>query len=426
MMPKPAIEQIDDLLLAWEERLRRMDENLVALEGEPAYQLLAGKAGARPVLEGRTRDRVGPALDAVTDLFENHARLGAVVAQARDVRASISALTFWDSDAKMAEILRLLRSPSIALDQEVIAIEDRSLLDESHHDVFVEPEALLAEMVLRFEEARKALLAVSRALRALGREMKSIEEQVASLRALAAELAPPAHDSPISPPPELADLAEAEADLTRLRARVVRDPLGLEGTLHRDIARRLVALGARLQAAVDLRRRVLAALDEARALKRRLDDDHTRARSILERARRDLAGASIDRLPPPLDDGLVLGLDAWLRKLEATVRAQRWPSAEVGLLRFREAAVREHAAEAAATATAEALLARPGELAGRLSARRAQAAALASRGLALDAHAEAAAREAEALLLRRPLPIDDLTRAVEAYESAVIALAPRR
>ena len=65
-----------------------MDQNLLALEGEPVPQILAGHAGERPQLEGITRERVGPALDAVTELFENRGRLAAVVGEVKEVRAS--------------------------------------------------------------------------------------------------------------------------------------------------------------------------------------------------------------------------------------------------------------------------------------------------------------------------------------------------
>ena len=94
MTAKTTLDQIDELLLAWDERLRRMDENLVALESEAIYQILAGKAGKRTALEGLTKQRVGPALDAVTELFENRERLTAIVETAKEVRGSMSALAF--------------------------------------------------------------------------------------------------------------------------------------------------------------------------------------------------------------------------------------------------------------------------------------------------------------------------------------------
>ena len=56
MTQPTALEQIDLLLAAWDERLRRMSENLVALESEAIYQILAGKAGKRPALAGVTWD----------------------------------------------------------------------------------------------------------------------------------------------------------------------------------------------------------------------------------------------------------------------------------------------------------------------------------------------------------------------------------
>lgn len=341
---RPRLDRIDALLRAWDERLRRMDENLVALEGEPSYQILAGKAGQRPALEGVTRAHAGPALDAVTELFENRARLGVVVERARAVRAGISALTFWGNDEKMNEILHLLRGPSIDLGRRTIALAERGLLDESHQDVRVDPERLLAHMVQRFEEARRALLAVSRAWRALGPELAQIEHEVASLRRMAAEIAPPA------------EVAEVEADLARLRERVARDPLGAEGRLRDAIAPRMAALTARLAGMAGAKKRALAALDEARAEMARLGEDHARALATLERARRELPGESVARLPSALDEGLVLGLEAWLRKLEDTVAGRRWSSAEVGLARFREAVRRENDAEVAAIAAAEALV----------------------------------------------------------------------
>jgi len=422
-----ALEQIDELLLAWDERLRRMDENLVALESEAIYQILAGKAGKRPALEGVTRERVGPALDAVTELFENRERLTAVVEKAREVRASISPLTFWESDEKMAEILRLLRGASIDLGQKVVALKERSLLDVGYHDVLIAPEQLLAEMVTRFDEARQTLLGVSRAWESLEAEMAQIEAKVEVLRKAAEEVYPRTRGPFVAESPaELQELGEVEVLVTRLQARVTRDPLGAEGTVRGEIGPRLHALAVRLEAAVSARRRVRGALADARAALKRLHDDHARALALFDRLRRELTGDGVGRVPAPLDDGLVGGLVAWLAKLEGTVEAQRWSPAEVGLARFQEAALREHGADAATIAAAESLLGRPAELSGRFEARRAQAAALAARGRPLPEGAEGLAREAEALLRRRPVPIDEATRAVEAYDAEVVAAAAKR
>ena len=422
--PTP-LEQIDLLLAAWDERLRRMDENLVALESEAIYQILAGKAGKRPALSGTTKARVGPALDAVSELFENRERLAGVVAKAREVRASVSSLAFWDKDEKIAEIHRLLQGTSIELGQKVVALAERNLLDQGSHDVFIDPEQLLAQMAARFQEARTVLLAVSQAWEALDPEMAEIESRMTVLRALAADLAPPAPaKGPATgeAPKDVAELASAEAELARLRTRVAKDPLGAQGGVD-QMKPALAALGVRIEHALEGRRRVLATLGEARDQRRRLGEAHERGLRLAGEARREISGAS---LPAALDEALLSGLDEWLHKLEGTVEARRWSPAEIGLARFRAAAEGYQASCVALAAAAEALLSQRGELAGRLSARRAQAAALNARGLTLDPAFEARAREAEALLRQRPVPLDEATRAVEQYEAAVVARSARR
>lgn len=421
MSPRLSIEQVDALLEAWDDRLRRMDDNLVALEGESIYQRLAGKAGRRPPLEGISAARLGPALDAVSDLFEDRRRLGAVVDRARAVRASISAIAFWGSDDKVAEIQALLDAPSIAVASLVVPLGDRGLLDEGSREVFIEPERLLAEMTPRFAAAREALLAAARAMSAVEADHAALAAEIDAVRRLAAEV-----DPTRSTLPDHAEIAALEADLGRLHARALRDPLGAEGMARKDLGPRLAALARRLSAAADLRRRVTAALAEARDLRRRLADDHARSVALRARALRELRGESVDGLPQPLDEGLVLGFETWLHKLEQTVASDRWGPAEVGLARFRDAARRERAAARALLDAAASLLACPADVEGRLEARRAQAAALAARGLALPAGAAAAALTAAALLSRRPIPVDDLNRAFTSFEAAVIALAASR
>lgn len=413
--------QIDELLLAWDERLRRMNENLVALESEAVYQVLAGKAGRRAALEGVTKDRVGPALDAVTELFEDRERLGAVVDEAKELRAAMSALAFWANDDKMAEIERLLCGPSIALGQQVVALSDRNLLDQGSRDILIEPEQLLAQMVERFERARTTLVAVSGAWASLDAEVARIEEELTSQRALAAELCPGTGE-PVTEPQELAFV---EAELPRLRGRLVKDPLGAQGVVERQLLPRLSASRRRLEGELAARERARGALDDARALHRRLVEEHARAVRLLGEARAELDGPSVRGLPSAIDGGLLLGLEEWLHKLEGTVEARRFGPADVGLGRFRESVLAQRETDVRAAAEAEALLARRGELMGRLSARRAQAAALARRGIVVDPAAEVHARGAEALLRRRPVPIDLAARAVERYEAAVVTAARR-
>ena len=94
-----SVEAIDQLLTAWEERLKRVDDNLLALEADATYQALSGSTtNRRAPLEGMTKARVGPALDALIQLFEHRERLTEVLDRAKAVRESISTLTFWNTD----------------------------------------------------------------------------------------------------------------------------------------------------------------------------------------------------------------------------------------------------------------------------------------------------------------------------------------
>ncbi len=110
-----SVEAVDRALQEWEERLRRVDESLLALEGEPTYEMLAPRAAPRAPLEGETKQRVAPALDALTDLFEHRGRLTEVLERAKELRASMSGMAFWGSDEKEREIQALLYGPSIEL-----------------------------------------------------------------------------------------------------------------------------------------------------------------------------------------------------------------------------------------------------------------------------------------------------------------------
>jgi hypothetical protein len=413
-LPGPTIEGVDALLSAWEQRLRRMDENLIALESEEAYQRLAGVAGRRAALLGVTADRVLPALDAVTDLFQQREQLVEVVARARAARASISALTFWDRDEKLALAVRLLRAPSIDVGARSTPLAELGLLDEAVREVRVEPEALLAEMVRTFDRARDVILSVARARRLLGPAIEALELEIQALRALSAR-----HGDG-----EEAALAEASRALVELADLVQRDPLGCVATPEKPSIPGLAAIRARLVALDAAAHRVAAALDHARALCHSLREIHARAVAAFAVASRAIEDAATS-LAAPLDDAQLGGLDPWLEKLTTTAAAHRFAAAEVGLARFRETALGYLAHEERAIADADAAASARAELQGRLEARRAQARALTARAGVDPGPLEARARDAELLVRAQPLPLARARRAVEAYEAAVVALGRR-
>ncbi|MGH7296405.1 MAG: hypothetical protein ACRELB_15815, partial [Polyangiaceae bacterium] len=99
-----SLEAIDRALAEWDERLRRVDESLLALEADPTYQVLAPALSSPLAVEGETRRVVEPALRAMREVFEHRCRLTEVLDRARAVRESMSGMVLWGSGEKEREI----------------------------------------------------------------------------------------------------------------------------------------------------------------------------------------------------------------------------------------------------------------------------------------------------------------------------------
>jgi hypothetical protein len=406
------IEQIDQVLDTWEARLRSVDENLLALEGEPTYEMLAGAGGApRAPLDGVTRGRVYPALDALAELFEHRQKLTEVFEQAKAIRASISPLTFWNTDEKLAEVEKLLNGPSIRMTPVHVPLARRRLLDPAGQDETVAPEQLLAAMAQAYDVARSAVLEVKHAWETLEPAIDSAQQDVTALRGMAASLGV---DGAVAP-----ELEELERELKAARTKIARDPLGVSGGVTGALVPRVAELRDKLTRLASLRDRVATAIVQAKALLARIDEIHAAAATAKSEGPRDVEEAA--RLPALADGSGIEGLTPWLAKLEGTARAGRWQSAEVGLERWFEAAREFLAGDRAVKAAYDGLVARRAEIAGRLGARRAQARSLAARGSPLDPAEEARGAEAEALLNKRPTPLERAAKVVDAFEAAVVA-----
>jgi hypothetical protein len=409
-----ALEEVDRRLAAWAEWLKRVDDSLLVLEAEPTYQVLAGSAGRRAPLDGISHARVSPALDALADLFEHRQRLEGVFCRAKDLRASITALGFFQNDDKLRQIRELLDGPSIHMGAMEKPLAQRSLLDAGAEDVLVSPEQLLVAMQRAYEGARDAVLAVERAWATLEPALERMEAELAALRAMAAQVGESERALP--------ELVAIAAELAAARTRIARDPLGATGSVEGALAPRIGAVRGALTALAGHKERVTAGLATAVALRRELGETHVRARAVRSSTLAELAGATLPELVP--DDALD-GLDAWREKLEQTAAAHRWASAAVGLTRWEQICGQYLATDRGALAAADRLAARKDELRGRLSARMAQLRALQARGLPRDSQLEQLARDAEARLAKRPLALDALEITVASFEGGVVDAARR-
>jgi hypothetical protein len=407
------LEAIDRSLADWDERLRRVDDNLLALESDSVYQVLSQK---KSTLEGVTKARVGPALDALAQLFEQRAQLSDMIARARAVRESISTIKFWDNDDKLREIRALLEDASIHVGTTTTPLSKRSLLDSGPTDVAATPDDLLKAMGNAFTLARDAVAQVSAAWSKLEPRAEDAERAVTDAKKRAASFGR-ANEVDL-------ELAAITRELTDLRASVAKDPLGATQTFEGAVFPRVQALAHRFDA-------MEAARDRAHAANARA----TKMRAELERAyqaaRRELDTATVKyvvakrALPSLVARELVDGLDAWSAKLKDTMAANRWSAAEIGLTRWIEAAGGYLASTEEVCRATHALDEKKAELAGRLSARRAQAKSLATRGASIDPALDDRARDVESLLAKTPLALADAELAVDAYESVVVALATR-
>jgi hypothetical protein len=403
--------ELDELLAAWDERLRRVDENLIALEGDGTYQVLAGTTGKRAPLEGVTAQRVTPALDALAELFEHRGRLTEVLERAKEAKSSAG---FFDKHDKLREARALLSGPSISLGTSPTPLARRGLLDSVVSDVAVTPDQLLGAMAKAFDAARDAVTQVSQAWSVLEPLIEGLGRDIEVVRALAAT----ANETKTVG----AEIDAIARDLAEYKRLVACDPLGAQGGLGAAMTPRLEGVRRRLSDLVGERERVqeaIAAADRALADVLR---SHAAALAASARAVAELAHAS---LPSPIGEELITGLEDWLVKLKATVAAGKWHAADVGLSRWHETARQYVATDQAVAGALLALRSRRVELEGRLSARRAQLQALTARGAKVDPGLDGRANEAAAALKRRPLDVGRATELVEAFEAEVVATAAR-
>ncbi len=243
-----------------------------------------------------------------------------MLAKAKELRASISTLTFWDTDEKLAQIHKLLSGTSIELGPRVIALSERSLLDATYTDVTLEPERLLADMVKAFEGARTVLLSVSRAWESLDATIGEIEKEMTALRELAANLTPTDTDATVAArmSKDLAELTAVDAELASLRNRIQKDPLGAGDGLGKAILPRMADLRGRLSAERAVQQRAIANIERARKARQVLAERHERALETDANTTRELAFPAAHRgLGPstrPCCWGLTSGLGSYRRQ----------------------------------------------------------------------------------------------------------------
>jgi len=402
------LAEIDDALAFWDARLQIVDENLAALDAEPAAQRIEGSIDALPEpLEGVTKERVGPALAAMRKLFDQRQLLAEMQQRARTLRGSVSPL--WPAERTLREIERTLRGPLLRLPAIDIPLARRGLLSGATAKDLITPEELLDAMKVAFEHARDVVLAMGAAWERLEPALDDAAAEVDELDRLAGVLGAEA----------AAELASARAQLAAMGARVAHDPLGVEQGFADAFTPLLADLRDRLLALAQEQDRIETDLARAEELLRQLRAEQSAFAAASAHYREEIADT--DTAATAVTGERVAGLASWLETLDRTIEAGKWRSAGVGLGRWLTVAEADLTALQGAHTVHEAALAARAELLGRLLARREQAHALLLRGRPLDPALDELAGRAEALLRSRPTPLQEAAGLVAAYEARLRA-----
>jgi hypothetical protein len=396
------LQEIDDALGAWNNRLAAVAQNLLELQADSTYKSLSASVGgsAGVPLTGVTAQRVRPALNAMQSAFQYFHLLQTTIDRAAKVRDTLPAL--FGGDQKIAEIEQLLRSRSIEVPADAIPLEERTLLSGAQISRRLSPDELLDAMMRLFTRARDTVFAVSEAWTRLAAEIDRAEAQIRSVSAHAAT----------HRPAPAATLESATQALEEVRALVQADPLGASDALRTRVQPELDRLLKLIEADDQLHRKVLRA--------RRLWDDlvklHREALAAAAETRtkiRNAGNQSGGPLPDLVPEAKLDALRAWLERLECKTAEGLLDAVGVGLVNWEAAAAQCMADDSKACAAHRAPVEARAELRGRLDALKAKARAY---SLAESPALTELATQAEALLYSQPTDLARAAAAVAAYD----------
>ncbi|WP_336204572.1 hypothetical protein [Nonomuraea sp. LPB2021202275-12-8] len=366
----------------------RISGDLLDLESHTTYQLLKGAA-----LRGRTQQRWDQAQAALATMWSLYDAYRNVLRDAEQIRAGRGRL----GGEELAALTELLAGPSVVLKAPPRPVEQRSLLPRADERLTLDETVM--RMDAAFQTATSALTEIDAAWTAL---LPRLDEADSALRQV---------DDLLLRLGETLDLARPRADLKRLRAAVLEDPLDAAPVKQEldPITRHLANTRADLEQAIAVR-------DEYGRRRENLDASLDRVRAAESEAR--LAhGAVVAKitLPPQAQPrSRVSELAGELDALDA--------SADPWLTRSRRLAALEQQAEEAARqarATAKALfglVGRRDELRGLLVASQAKAV---RKGMAEDPEAVRLYTQARALLWSAPCDLTKAATAVDLYKRAI-------
>jgi hypothetical protein len=397
------IEEIDQLLADWKQKIDLVGQNLIDLHGVSTYQRLAGLSGF-PKLEltGVTQARVTPALEAMNELFQHFDLLAKTIDKALALRKQLSPL--WISEQKIREIEHILTGASIHLAVVQIPLAQRGLLSAAVTANAIAPVQLLAAMTNAFDIAKNAVLEVDAAWLRLESAIAASEAEIVSLEKLAVSLGQG----------NFAQLSLARQKIIALGGKIERDPLGVSSEFDGEIIPLVAGVKARLAGLVQQEKEIALNFAIAHSLLSQLNQLHGQTVTIFSETKEKIADCS--SLQAPLEQAQVDALSQWLRRLEIKLSENSLNSIRIGLENWIVKVKEYIAAEERVYAASKAALELRAELRGRLDALQAKALA---RGMAENAILSQLAAQAQRLLYTRPTFLAKAAELVTQYEKAL-------
>ncbi len=388
------LEEIDQLLAEWKNKVQLVGENLLDLQQLPTYQRLCGTPGY-PKLEltGITAARVLPVIAAMDELFQHFDLLAETIKQAALLRSSIG--PFFGADQKIAEIDELLSGVSIQLSVGQIPLAEKGLLSGAQKVRAIAPTHLLQQMTHKFGAIRDVIFAVDTAWTHLDSQLEESQAQIRYLEAQSVSLNL-----------NLTILNDVYTAIAHIQQQIEQDPLAANTDFTQQIQQPLAQLKQDLAQAVKAREKLATACD----LLSLLQKSHTQTTAIFTETQ---AKVSECNLLPPLQPLAIATLSQWLTKLETKLAEGLVSPVLIGLDNWMAKAREYIGSEKQTYQTNSAFLQTRLELRGRLDALTAKALA---RGVIEDSTLTELGMQAKQLLYTRPTPLNQAAELVSRYE----------
>ncbi len=388
------LQQLDEVLAGWNDRLAAIADNLLELQAEPAYQALTGTGTSAGVkIIGVTATRVRSALGAIPTIYIHFGLLRSAIDRAMAIRRTLPAM--FGADQKIAELQQILYGRSILLPATDIPLAQRTLLSGSQQTESTTADELLQRMMNAYLQAKDAVLAVSRAWSELAAELDRTE---ARMRRLGAD-------------------ADADRMLTETRGRIQADPLGALEYLSSHVAPMIAAAEQKIAAM----QKVEQSLRQAHAQWSALLQGH--ADSLAAAADCAARFSALTGVTSPVPEDRLEALRMWLDRLENR-RADGAPAAlAVGLKNWCATAEAYARQDEGVCVGYRAARESRRELRGRLDALKAKARGY---GVAELVALASVAQQAESLLDTQPTHLPRAAAAVAGYEQELSGMARQR